>query len=154
GELWASAVERAMSTADTLLLLVPSRSASSSFQQMEIGLAVDRARRDENFRVVPVLVPGSDPASLPPALQLYNRLDLHDASQRSKQLVRLAAVIARDPNSGSPADDEEVGDRLRDSGDAAGALPYYVRATALSIARLGEEDRRIAALHRKIGATK
>ena len=92
GERWEPALQRAIATANVMLLLVGSAADSKNFQREEIRSALDRARRDEDFRILPVLVSKSDPASLPPALRQYQWLDLRDVSQWSRQLARLAAV--------------------------------------------------------------
>jgi hypothetical protein len=131
GEASELALEGAIAKADTLLVLVGGEVVSRSSQQQEIRLALDRALRDQHFRILLILMSKGDLVeSLPLALQKYPCLDLRDVPQRSRQLARLAAVLARDLDSGSQADDEEVGDRLRDSGDTAGAIPYYQTAMA------------------------
>jgi tetratricopeptide (TPR) repeat protein len=150
GEAPGRALEEAIAAADGMLLLIGGEAALRKSQQKEIRSALNRALHDEHFRILLVLISNSDPESLPPALQKYPRLDLRDVQQRSGQLARLAAVLAADPDSGTPADDEEVGDRLRDSGDAAGAIPLseaeplYRRALAIDEASYGPDHPNVA----------
>ena len=64
----------------------------------------------------------------PPALQHYQIVDLRGVKEPTDQFNRLAATLAPDLDTGEAVNDEQVGDRLRVSGDPRAALPYYERA--------------------------
>jgi tetratricopeptide (TPR) repeat protein len=111
---------------------------------------VSVASRIIEYRASPLSA--SRPEKLPPALKAYHAIDLRDVDSAHAQFSRLAASLTLDAESGNRADEEEIGDRLRGSGDFSGALPYYNKAISLALSRFGESHPVISRLRRKIGA--
>lgn len=91
-------------------------------------------------------MPDADIDDLPLALRFYSAIDLRDTNDYQTQLQRLAASLTVDPDTGGHADDEEIGDRLRESGDLNAALPYYRKALTVAEAKFGDAH----PTHRKV----
>ena len=154
GEDWVSAIDKGIRKCDVFLLLCgEGQRRESSFVERELQIAFERAREDPSFRIIPVLLPGSRSEDLPIPLKSYQAIDLRDVREPLREFARIAAVLLEDTESGSPAVDETIGDRLRKAGDAAGALPYYERSLRLAVAEFGEIHPSVASLHSKLGVT-
>ena len=150
GVNWEQPIRQQISEADILLVLV-GRERSSRSQEPEISEFMRRSVRAPNLRIVPVLLQGGDIRNLPPALQHYQTVDLREITDPVSQFSRLAAALAIDSQTGEAANDEEIGDRLRVSGEPQAALPYYEKAMKVALARFGEAHPTVAAIRAKMG---
>jgi len=150
GVSWTQALKEALSKSSTVLILVGGHGLGQ-WQNMEVRSVIERAVRDSRLNIIPVLMPDVDLDDLPPTLRSYSAIDLCDTSDYQTKLRRLAASLAVDPDTGDHADDEEIGDRLRESGDLNTTLPYYQKALTVAEAKIGNAHPHIARLRREIG---
>jgi tetratricopeptide (TPR) repeat protein len=152
GTEWEGQLRTAISSARVILLLV-GESSLGKWQSMELRAILERATADERMNVVPVLLPGSSVDFLPSALRAYQAIDLRSAPNEATRLTRIAAALTKDSRSGDIVDSEEIGDRLRESGDWLGSIAPYDKALAVATATHGDSHPSVARILRKIGVS-
>src|SRR5262249_51226772 len=64
GDAWQKMIAEALRSSQAVLLYV-GRSGVTRWVDFEVQVALDRRAKDANFRLIPVLGQGSDPAALP-----------------------------------------------------------------------------------------
>lgn len=74
GERWADVIARSLSSAGTLLFCIGRGTSSSGWQIEELQAMANRS----NVRIIPILLPGSDPHDVPLALREVQWLDLRE----------------------------------------------------------------------------
>ena len=94
GRPWPEALEDALGRCRAIALILGA-SGLGPWQQREKALALDRQVRDANFPVIPVLLPGSDPAL--GFLGLNTWVDLRSGSDDRGALAVLAAAVRGEP---------------------------------------------------------
>src|SRR5215212_1512514 len=99
GAEWESALKEAIKSADTVLLLAGAGMSLGKWQQIELRTALDRATRDRNFLIVPILLPGSSITDLPLSIQHYQAIDLREVDDIASRFNRIAATLVTDPES-------------------------------------------------------
>lgn len=151
GAPWQESIQAALKEASTVLLLVGA-AGIGKWQSLEVNAAVTRSLEGGQLRVVPVLLPGSNPGRLPPLLRSLQCIDLREAGAYDHRIARLAATLLMSPDGQDSPNDERVADRLSGVGDYAGALDHYRRALgeASDDPSRAEEALR---LQRKLGTT-
>lgn len=92
--LWAQELERAIARCNAVVLCLGSREMES-WQYRETYVALARKKTDSDFPVIPLLLPGSDPAL--GLLDLNPWIDLREGLDQSMPLTILAATIRRRP---------------------------------------------------------
>lgn len=97
GEAWTSALEGALNSAAAVVVLL-GPSGMGDWQRAESDLALDRQRRGERVRVVPVLLRGADPPL--GFLRLHSWVDLSGGYDDRSLLDHLATVV-RDGSAGT-----------------------------------------------------
>jgi hypothetical protein len=111
GELWIDVLERELRTSSGFLLLVSAQSVRR-WVAAELQLALDRAMGEPRFRIVPLLLPGTEPDVLSGFLKLFQALPLAAigaaplTSWTDEEFGRLAEQIVdhrqRQPVQGKP----------------------------------------------------
>ena len=94
GQPWPQALERSLAICDAVAVFL-GPSGMGSWQQREKDLALDRQAREAGFPVIPVLLPGSDPAL--DFLGLNTWVDLRAGLDDLRLLSVLEAGIRRRP---------------------------------------------------------
>ncbi|MFP5289155.1 MAG: toll/interleukin-1 receptor domain-containing protein, partial [Thermoanaerobaculia bacterium] len=94
GRPWPVVLEEALDSCRAVAVLV-GPSGMGDWQQREIYLAMSRQTRDLSFPVIPVLLPGADPAL--GFLALNTWIDLRDGLAEAFPLDALAAAIQGRP---------------------------------------------------------
>jgi cellulose biosynthesis protein BcsQ len=74
GSEWAESIERALRRCPALIVLIGSQ--VGNFQSDEIAFALERSAANKDYRIMPVLLPGSSPDSVPLSLRRYQWVDL------------------------------------------------------------------------------
>ena len=82
GEAFGEAIERGIEQADNVVYLLSPDAVSSPYCQQELALAVLLHKR-----IIPILVRETDPAQVPPALQLLHYIDLTDNVKEDDYLL-------------------------------------------------------------------
>ncbi len=100
GTAWTPALEAALAECGTVLVLV-GPGGMSDWQRSESDLALDRQRRGDDVRVVPVIVPGGDPPL--GFLRLNTWVDLRDGLDAPPLLDVLAAIARGESRGVQPA---------------------------------------------------
>jgi energy-coupling factor transporter ATP-binding protein EcfA2 len=96
GQRWVSALEQVMNTCEAVVVFV-GPGEMGPWQQRERDFALERQSRSPEFRVIPVLLPGSDPA-----LGLLGQntwVDLRQGTDDRTSLAILTAAIRGEPPS-------------------------------------------------------
>ncbi|MCB2262918.1 MAG: toll/interleukin-1 receptor domain-containing protein [Candidatus Thiosymbion ectosymbiont of Robbea hypermnestra] len=75
GQDWQEATETALDHASVFLLILSPNATASPWQNVELGMALRSAVGQSRQRVIPVLLPGTDRASLPHFLQQLNAVE-------------------------------------------------------------------------------
>jgi hypothetical protein len=88
GERWREVLTESLSSAAALLLCVGRSTSASHWQMQEIQAMESRT----NARIIPILLPGSDPDEIPENLREIQWLDLRDGIS-SAGLNRLISTI-------------------------------------------------------------
>ena len=151
GTPWRDSILNALKSVNTLMVLV-SQNSIEKMQGVELKTAVEKTTRDPKFRIIPVLLPHTEIEKLHPVLRGLQAVDLRDAADDETRLRRLLASIAIDRDAGETANDEEIGDNLREAGDLSAARPFYEKALSIMTATFGESHPNIGRLHRKLGS--
>lgn len=90
GDRWQHEIGAALRGSHALILYV-GRAGVARWVDFEVQIALDRAAKDSDFRLIPVLGPGADPAALPDFVKLFHWLDLredaHSAPEKLKELL-------------------------------------------------------------------
>jgi len=149
GRSWEKETKLALDRSELALIII-GRQGVSGQQSSEVKAALKRSVQDQRFKIVPLLLTGGQIAKLPTALQAYQVVDFRDVEEGGKRLIRLVSALSEDPDTGEIGEDETVGDRLHESGDSSGALPYYQKALSIATARFGDTHPNIAKLQRKL----
>jgi hypothetical protein len=100
GDSWAAAMAKAMSLSRYVIVLIGA-SSYGPWVQHEYRPAIHKTI-DRDFRLVPVLLPGSRPENVPSMLSVYNFYDLRDWSQ--DKLEQFALLILRTDRAGAGID--------------------------------------------------
>jgi WD40 repeat protein len=96
GRSWPQALEEQLARCRCALIVL-GPSGMGSWQQRERQVALDRQARESNFGVIPVLLPGADPAL--GFLSLNTWVDLREGLSDPRALDLLAAAIRSEPPS-------------------------------------------------------
>ena len=88
GDRWGEKIEQGLRQATALVVYV-GKSGVRRWVDQEVRVALDRSTKEQYFRLIPVLGPGSNPDELPLFLKQYQYLDLRPGWLR---LSALAAV--------------------------------------------------------------
>jgi len=88
GERWREVLTENLSSAGTLLLCIGRRTSSSHWQMQEVQAMESRS----NARIIPILLPGSDPDEIPESLREVQWLDLREGIS-SAGLARLISAL-------------------------------------------------------------
>jgi len=96
GESWQSALEKVLGAGDAVVVFV-GPGEMGTWQQRERDFAMDRQGRSPGFRVIPVLLPGSDPVL--GFLGQNTWVDLRQGTDDPASLTILAAAIRGEPPS-------------------------------------------------------
>ena len=97
GDRWQHEIGAALRRSQALLLYV-GRTAVDRWVDFEVQIALDRAAKNGNFRLIPVLGPGADPDALPDFVKLFHGLDLrHDIRPAPEKLKDLLTVLLNKP---------------------------------------------------------
>jgi hypothetical protein len=88
GDRWMIEIENGLQQATALVLYV-GKSGVRNWVDQEVRVALDRGTKDSNFRLIPLLGPGSDPDALPLFLKQYQWLDLRKGLTEASQLKAL-----------------------------------------------------------------
>lgn len=91
---WAQALTRILDSCGSVAICL-GRGEMDAWQQREIHFALERQKTDSDFPVIPVLLPGSEPALNLLDLNLW--IDLRQGLDQSMPLSLLAAAIRRRP---------------------------------------------------------
>src|SRR5262245_19821964 len=85
GDRWGEKIEAGLREATALVLYV-GRSGVRQWVDQEVRVALDRSAKEADFRLIPVLGPGSEPDDLPMFLKQYQWLDLRQGLSDATQL--------------------------------------------------------------------
>jgi hypothetical protein len=88
GDNWQHVINEALSSTGSLLFCIGANTLTSSWQLRELHAVTTRA----NVRVLPILLPGSDPYNLPEDLRTVQWLDFRDGISRDG-LDRLMSAL-------------------------------------------------------------
>ncbi|MFB3094422.1 MAG: toll/interleukin-1 receptor domain-containing protein, partial [Candidatus Acidiferrales bacterium] len=94
GRDWQQALVQALDTCRAVVVFLGTNGLGS-WQQREQGLALDRQAREAAFPVIPVLLPGADPAL--GFLALNTWVDLREGLEAPHQLAVLAKAVQGEP---------------------------------------------------------
>ncbi len=149
GQNWKREIEHAITKADVSLFvfgrnLIP-------IQETEARTAIEKAESDAAFRIIPVLLPECSFDALPLEIKERQIIDLRDIHNNQERFNRIAAVILVNSETGAPATDEEVGDRLFQSSDRNGSVPFYERALRIAEMQYGTRHQNVSTLSSKLG---
>jgi Novel STAND NTPase 1/TIR domain/Protein of unknown function (DUF1566) len=97
GDRWMEEIEEGLRHATALVVYV-GQSGVQGWVDAEVRVALDRSTKDLNFRLIPVLGPGSNPETLPLFLRQYQWLDLREGFTRAGQLKDLLGVLSGKPS--------------------------------------------------------
>jgi len=137
----------------SMMLVIVGENGLGRWQKAEVETAIKAAEDKPDLRVVPILLPHADESMLPLSLRGRLAVDLRDAHSTNTQLMRLAAVLIRDEGEATEApSDEEIADRLYDSGDLTAARRAYLHAISALDEENAEPSAQKAALLRKLGS--
>ena len=100
GEAWAPLLEAALARCRAVLVIV-GPGGMSDWQRSESDLALDRQRRGDEIRVVPVIVAGGDPPL--GFLRLNTWVDLRDGADAAPLLDLLAAIARGEATGTTPS---------------------------------------------------
>lgn len=120
GDPWMAKIEEALASSDAFAVYV-GRSGVQGWADQEVRVALSRAVTDESFRLIPILGPNADPASLPLFLRQHQWLDLRKEigdSQIVEQLELLLTAPARSTSLLQPNQEPFLGLRFFDEDDA------------------------------------
>lgn len=119
GESWLAQLEDLLSLSDSYLILAGHREINR-WVKAELEVALDRNANDPGFRIVPVLLPGVSPASLPPFLGRFEVVQLAE-DWRLPGSISLARLIRklRPPREGAAAKSPFPGLRAFDTAMSA-----------------------------------
>lgn len=95
GEPWQEAIEEALEHSDHCAVFV-GPGGLGPWENEEMRVALERRARDPRFRVIPILLPGSDPQHtdrMPPFLRRLTWVDLRAGAGDSRSLRPLVAAI-------------------------------------------------------------
>lgn len=95
GDQWMTKMESALDDSRALLLLVGQRGVQR-WVDREMRVALDRSVRDESFRLIPILGPGSDPDRLPSFLKQYQWQDFRDGFTPDG-MARVVSALSAEP---------------------------------------------------------
>jgi hypothetical protein len=84
GSDWRAEIERALVAAKAACVCVGPAGRVSAWRQKEIELALKMATDSAGFRLIPVLLPGAEPSSVPGFLSTRQWLDLRDGINTEK----------------------------------------------------------------------
>ncbi len=98
GDLWSKELERALDEATAFAVYVGA-SGVGGWVDREVRFALQRSIANPDFRVVPILGPGSEPRTLPPFLSQYQWLDLRYGIPDPEELARLLRSLLASPGS-------------------------------------------------------
>ena len=93
GEPWQEALDKAVSQSSTCAVFFGPVSKGGAWRKEETQLALVRAAQDVSFRVMPVLLPGSNAEDVPGFLSLRTWVDFRDGLDDANALARLMASI-------------------------------------------------------------
>lgn len=92
GDRWLSEIEAALSRSQAFLVYVGSDGVER-WVGREVQTALERSTEDSDYRIIPVLGPGSDPRLLPSFLRQHQWIDLR-SGQSERGLDELARILA------------------------------------------------------------
>jgi hypothetical protein len=94
GEPWYPAIESALNNSRVLLFLLSDEALQKPWFRAEAAAALARAGRDNDVRVVPVIIPGwSGEHPMPYGLDHRVRLDLRDMERTDAAALQIEALI-------------------------------------------------------------
>lgn len=100
GEPWQEALEEALKQSKTIAVFVGT-SGVSPWHNEEMRAGLDQAvRSHDDMRIIPILLPGADPETLPPFLTRRTYVDFRVGLDDSDAFARLVAGILGQPPKG------------------------------------------------------
>lgn len=146
GEPWQRSIEEAMTRTRSIAVCVGA-SGVGTWQQAEIQSLLHSTLSDQlGPRVIPVILPGADPQSLPVFLRTVVWVDMRKGFSDEIALGRLMSAIEGSRERGEIAQEQELGDHLRLAADLDGAVMHYERALRIARATYGGSHPLIAEL--------
>ena len=97
GDSLMSDLEVALENSSAPLVFFGKDSPDSASQLNEIAYALERLTADATFRVIPVLLPESEPDEMPSVLTALQWVDLRDAVISRESLLPVAHVLGFSP---------------------------------------------------------
>lgn len=91
GEKWVEALNEALSKTKAICFFISPSSVESEFVLREINVALLKQMQDAKYKIVPIMLPGSDFNQLPDELKEYQALDLRSGidPEKIKQLAQM-----------------------------------------------------------------
>ena len=156
GASWKDWIEQAIRSASAVIICVGG-SGASQWQRGEYRTVLQfEAMADKSKPLIPVLLPGADPMTLPPVLKERVLVDLRRGLDDQRELSRLiAALQTLNIKTNSEIDrEEQTGDTLVDAGKSAVATEHFERALRIARATYGSEHPKVASLLTKLALSK
>jgi tetratricopeptide (TPR) repeat protein len=151
GENWVAPLGEALEQTSSVAFFV-GPSGFSKVQQSEFDAILSTQTSQRLPRVIPVLLPGARPETLPPFLRERPSVDLRNNLDDEHALHRLVSGIQGSDAGGEVAQEQKIGDSLRNMGDLAEAKSHYERALRLARAAYGESHPMVTDLLIRLGS--
>src|SRR5262245_47214655 len=92
GEPWHELLKSALGEARSVLVFI-GPTGIGPWAQDELAYGLNQQLKDPNFRIIPILGPGSNPDAIPPLLRTLNYIDLRNLNPET--FDRLVATLRR-----------------------------------------------------------
>ncbi len=153
GESWEKSVSHAIENANAIIFCVGATRVGE-WQVQEINTFLQK-KDPSSFRLIPVLLPGSNKELIPSFLSPMPWVDLRNNLADEAALNKLVSAIRGTTNQGDRiAIQQHKGDKLRIAGDLRGASEHYEKALVIAKATYGQSHPLIASLMHRLGMVK
>ena len=153
GARWKDSIEEAIRSAAATLVCIGGSGVTQS-QRVEYQSAVQLETLDESKPLIPVLLPGAEPETVPSFLRARSWVDLRNGLDNRRELARLLAAVESAGRGGEIAREERTGDSLLEVEDSRMAGEHYERALRTARAAYGNEHPKVASLLAKVASTR
>ena len=94
-EDWESQIQTALNNASVYLVVISANAMASAWQNVELGMVLAATIREPQKRVIPVLLPGTNPSEMHPFLRTRHAIEFDpEHGERAIDMIAKAAALA------------------------------------------------------------